>query len=195
MDKQGEDLAKNFTKYVRDALIKDNIATEYKKQLQDLYKKAADFAKKGVLEENIDKLRREYEEYASSARNEVEAINKVTGYDEAYKQTATGGGFETMSQESAGRLDGRFTALQMSGEEIKTLNSSQAETLDILSLKADTLISSNIEIRGIADESRTLIANSYLELVQITENTGAIVKPIQQMQKDIAEVKKNTSNL
>ena len=36
---------------------------------------------------------------------------------------------------------------------------------------------------------------SYLELVQISENTGAIVKPIIQIQKDMAEVKNNTSKL
>ncbi|UVP89508.1 hypothetical protein NXV34_20630 [Bacteroides fragilis] len=53
----------------------------------------------------------------------------------------------------------------------------------------------NTEVRNIADDTRNLIANSYLELMQISENTGAIVKPIQQMQKDIAEVKKNTAGL
>ena len=62
-------------------------------------------------------------------------------------------------------------------------------------MKADTLLSINTEMRNIADDTRNLIANSYLELVQISENTGAIVKPIQQIQKDIAEVKNNTKGL
>jgi hypothetical protein len=35
---------------------------------------------------------------------------------------------------------------------------------------------------NIADETRTILANSYLELQQIRENTGEIVKPIKQMQ-------------
>ena len=46
---------------------------------------------------------------------------------------------------------------------------------------------------NIADETRTILANSYLELQQIRENTGEIVKPIKQMQADIAEVKRNTA--
>lgn len=48
---------------------------------------------------------------------------------------------------------------------------------------------------NIADETRTILANSYLELQQIRENTGEIVKPIKQIQADIAEVKQNTSRL
>ena len=56
-------------------------------------------------------------------------------------------------------------------------------------------LSINTETRNIADDTRDLIAQSYLELVQISENTGAIVKPIIQIQKDMAEVKNNTSKL
>ena len=62
-------------------------------------------------------------------------------------------------------------------------------------MKTDTLISINTETRNIADDTRDLIASSYLELVQISENTGAIIKPIQQIQKDISEVKNNTKGL
>ena len=43
---------------------------------------------------------------------------------------------------------------------------------------------------NISDETRTILANSYLELQQIRENTGEIVKPIKQMQKDMEEVKR-----
>ena len=42
---------------------------------------------------------------------------------------------------------------------------------------------------------RNIIAQSYLELQQISENTGEIIKPIKQMQLDIAEVKRNTSRI
>lgn len=62
-------------------------------------------------------------------------------------------------------------------------------------MKSEDIFRVNTEIRNIADDTRDLIAQSYLELVQISENTGAIVKPVIQMQKDIAEVKKNTSKL
>ena len=85
--------------------------------------------------------------------------------------------------------------MQIAGEEIKNQNVVQSQSFNILTMKADTLLSINTEMRNIADDTRNLIANSYLELVQISENTGAIVKPIQQIQKDIAEVKNNTKGL
>lgn len=100
-----------------------------------------------------------------------------------------------MSQDTGEELNGRFTALQITGEEIKNQSVVQSQALNLLTAKADTILSVNTEVRNIADDTRNLIANSYLELMQISENTGAIVKPIQQMQKDIAEVKKNIVGL
>ena len=67
--------------------------------------------------------------------------------------------------------------------------------ISILSLKVDALLNTGVAAKNIAEDTRNIIANSYLELVQISENTGAIVKPIQQMQKDMEEVKRNTSRL
>ena len=99
------------------------------------------------------------------------------------------------SQDSIDETNGRLTGIQMAGEEIKVQNASQSESLNILTVKADAILSVNTETRNIADEIRTIQVNSYLELQEIRENTGAIVKPIQQMQKDIEEVKKNTSKL
>ena len=124
----------------------------------------------------------------------------ATGYDkisqESTSQPSTSRGFGTeMTHEDAGELSGRFTALQIAGEEIKNQSTIQSQSLNLLTVKADALLSINTETRNIADDTRNLIAQSYLELVQISENTGAIVKPIQQMQRDIAEVKKNTAKL
>ena len=134
---------------------------------------------------------------AMKLRDELAA---ATGYDkisqEFYSQSSSSRGFGTeMTHEDAGELSGRFTALQIAGEEIKNQNIIQSQSLNLLTVKADALLSIDTETRNIADDTRDLIAQSYLELVQISENTGAIVKPIQQMQRDIAEVKKNTAKL
>lgn len=64
-----------------------------------------------------------------------------------------------------------------------------------MTVKADSILLVNTESRNIADEIRTIQVNSYLELQEIRENTGAIIKPIKDMAADIAEVKKNTSKL
>ena len=49
----------------------------------------------------------------------------------------------------------------------------------------------NNALDGIAQD----IANSYLELREINENTGETIKTLTTIQADIAEVKTNTSKL
>ena len=62
----------------------------------------------------------------------------------------------------------------------------------------DELIQSGMEYSRFnvhQDNIERQLAKIYVELQTISENTGAIVKPIQTMQADIAEIKKNTKNL
>jgi putative tape measure domain protein len=85
--------------------------------------------------------------------------------------------------------------LQIAGEEIKSQN--QLQTMSILELRADMLpiIANTTGIKDIASETRDLLRLSYEAIVDIRDNTNVIVKPIQQMASDIAEVKRNTSKL
>lgn len=100
-----------------------------------------------------------------------------------------------MSQDTAEELNGRFTAVAESNYRIEA--ATQQQTVAITELRGDMLVlmTQSQSMANIADETRTILANSYLELQEIRENTGAIVKPIKQIQKDIAEVKQNTSRL
>ena len=100
-----------------------------------------------------------------------------------------------MSQDTGEELNGRFTALQIAGEEIKTQNIAQTQSLNLLTARADAILSMNTETRNIADDTRNLIAQSYLELVQISENTGNSAKYLKDIKADIAAVKKNTAGL
>lgn len=100
-----------------------------------------------------------------------------------------------MSQDTGEELNGRFTALQIAGEEIKNQNNIQSQSLNLLTAKADAILSVNTETRNIADDTRDLIAQSYLELVQISENTGNSAKYLKDIKADIAEVKNNTKGL
>lgn len=97
------------------------------------------------------------------------------GEDTTSTQTATSRGFETMSQDTADELNGRFTALYESN------------------LRIENQISiGNVNLQATKDavtQMRDITQNCYLELVEIRENTGAVVKPIAQMQKDMAEMK------
>ena len=201
MEKSAEDFADDISKYFMQAMLSNAIGEQFSDKLRTWYDKFGEAMKDdGTLDNNERKeLMDEYMGYVDEAMKLRDELAAATGYDkisqESTSQSASSKGFQVMSQDTGEELNGRFTALQIAGEEIKNQNIIQSQSLNLLTVKADALLSINTETRNIADDTRDLIAQSYLELVQISENTGAIVKPIQQMQRDIAEVKKNTAKL
>ena len=144
-----------------------------------------------------DFLQKKWNNIVDQGLAERNALKEAMGWESSFSssQSSTSGGFQTMSQDTGDELNGRFTALQMAGEEIKIQSEFQSQSLNLLTAKADAILSVNTEVRNIADETRTLIANSYLELVQISENTGNTVKYLKDIQTDMAEVKNNTKGL
>ena len=201
MKASSKDAAEDVSEYFMQAMLSEQIGTLYQDKLKKWYEKFAKGMEDGSLTESErNALNSEYMGYIEEAMKLRDELAAATGYDkisqESTSQLSTSRWFGTeMTHEDAGELSGRFTALQIAGEEIKNQSTIQSQSLNLLTVKADALLSINTETRNIADDTRDLIAQSYLELVQISENTGAIVKPIQQMQRDIAEVKKNTAKL
>lgn len=201
MEKSAEDVADDISKYFMQAMLSNAIGEQFSDKLRTWYDKFGEAMKDdGTLDNNERKeLMDEYMGYVDEAMKLRDELAAATGYDkisqESTSQSASSKGFQAMSQDTGEELNGRFTALQIAGEEIKNQNIIQSQSLNLLTVKADAILSMNTETRNIADDTRNLIAQSYLELVQISENTGAIVKPIIQIQKDMAEVKNNTSKL
>ena len=201
MKASSKDAAEDVSEYFMQAMLSEQIGTLYQDKLKKWYEKFAKGMEDGSLTESErNALNNEYMGYIEEAMKLRDELAAATGYDkisqESTSQSSASRGFGTeMTHEDAGELSGRFTALQIAGEEIKNQNIIQSQSLNLLTVKADALLSINTETRNIADDTRDLIAQSYLELVQISENTGAIVKPIIQIQKDMAEVKNNTSKL
>lgn len=135
-------------------------------------------------------------EWDKMAREKGFNIDKLYNQDEQNTdQQPSSRGFETMSQETATELDGRFTALQMAGEQIKLESTMQTQLLTASNTRLSEIYTLNTDMLRVADDTRDTIVNSYLELQEIRENTGAIVKPIKEMVTEIKEIKNNTSKL
>lgn len=202
MDKDSKDFADDFENYLKNAILSNLVANKYRSKIEDLYN---DWANKsdsngdGIFDltsSEADELRRAQRELAEEMIAERDAMAEVFGWtSSASSQESSKKGFATMSQDSADELNGRFIALQIAGEEIK--NQNQLQTMSILDLKAGMLsIGANTSgIKDIAGETRDLIRLSYEAITDIRDNTNVMVKPIQQMAADIAEVKRNTNGL
>ena len=195
------DFGEDFEEIMRNALLQSFVIDQLRGKAQEFYKKytlLADSDKNGKLDltvEEISDLRKDWNDIIRSATEEAKNIDAIVGASSSLSQEASKKGFATASQDSIDELNGRFTALQIAGEEIKSQN--QLQTMSILELRADMLpiIANTTGIKDIASETRDLLRLSYEAIVDIRDNTNVIVKPIQQMASDIAEVKRNTSKL
>lgn len=198
MDASSKDFADNFGEYMRKAVFTQMFAKGYEDELRKWYESfsAAMGKEGGITSSDIKDLREGWDTIVNGALEDRKAWEQIVGGGgTSTSQESSKKGFATMSQDSADELNGRFTALQIAGEEIK--NQNQLQTMSILELKAGMLtISANSSgIKDIASETRDLIRLSYEAITDIRDNTNVIVKPIQQMAADIAEVKRNTNGL
>ena len=174
---------------IKAAIHSSNSMEKIRAKLQEFY---ADNVLSGWEQDYIykmaDELQKELDEkfgWADGLMND----------NKASSQGSTNGGFQTMSQDTGSELNGRFTALQISNESILAQSAMQTLSISDIAFKSGEILRVSSEMRNIADETRTLLANVLLEAAQISENTGEIIKPIREMAKDIAEVKRNTSKL
>lgn len=165
------------TESVKAAIKASGSMEEIRKKLQEFY---ADNVLTGWEQDYIynmaDNLQDQLNEQFGWAQGLFESEKTTTS-----GQKASAGGFATASQDSVAELSGRFTAMY----EVELRQEQQINT-GVANLES---------MRASMNETRDMVQSCYSELVEIKENTAAIIKPIQQMQKDIAEVKQNTSRI
>lgn len=199
----GTDAAEASTKIVQN-LIKTAIIEFLKKKLspsvEEFMKKLADYMSDGIVspweEAELNKLK---EKMDAEAQKVFDTSSKYFQEDknDKYEQTATSGGFEKMSQDSADELNGRFTALQMTGEEILLFLQGSEQFLSLLYIKAsmDVISVKIASLYDVADETRTMIASIYIELQQINDNTANTVIQLKKAVDKLTSIETNTKNM
>ena len=179
MEDDAEAFSENFEKMMKDAVLESMMTEKYDKRLKDWYKLFSGYMEGGYLGEGEqDDLRDEWQGIVNDALEEWKHWQKIMGWDTEssanQQQSASSGGYETMTQDQASELNGRFTALNES------------------SLRQEAIQQG---ISDIADDMRNIIAQSYIELQQISENTGDSAKYLKDIKADISIVKQNTSRI
>lgn len=195
------DFGEDFEEIMRNALLQSFVIDQLRGKAQEFYKKytlLADSDENGKLDltaEEISDLRKDWNDIIRAATEEAKNIDAIVGSSSSSSQEASKKGFATASQDSIDELNGRFTALQIAGEEIK--NQNQLQTMSILELRADMLpiIANTTGIKDIASETRDLLRLSYEELTGIHDDTTSMNKSLKNIETDISEVKRNTNGL
>lgn len=201
MDASAEDFADNLSEYFMRAMLSDKIGNMYSQKLEDWWNRFGESMKDGNLSESErNSLQNEYMGYVNEALNLRDQLAAATGYDKISEeakeqQSATSKGFETMTQDQASELSGRFTAVAESNMRIEQATDQQTLAITQLSGSISVLTSQIYGSHNIAEDTRNILAQSYLELQQINENTGNSAKYLKDIKADIAIVKQNTSRL
>lgn len=201
MDSTAEDFANDFESYLQRSILDSLMASKYDEKIKQLYNQWTQLGDNGLTESEVEKLRKEQQAIVEQMIQDRDQLAEIFGWKSeleesaASSQQASAGGFENMSQDSADELNGRFTALQMAGEELLLLSQERNAQMLMISASMETLRDSFSYASSIVEEIRNRQVESLIELQQINDNTLAVVKPIQQMQRDIAAVKDNTSRI
>lgn len=185
VEKGAKDIFDDMSEYMRKAMIKAMYVKQYEPELRKWYEMWASYMDNGVIsddeQQQLDALK---ENIINGAMNEAERINKAWGGYSSSSQEASSKGFATMSQDSADELNGRFTALQISGEESKI-------QLILLNQVTNALLNVNEIGNTMLNDilNQHVITNNYLDdIVKYT-------KVLKEMNDNILAVKNNTAAL
>lgn len=193
-----EDISDDMSEYMRKALIKAMYVENFKPQMQKWYnewKKA--MGDDDLTSEEKQLLDSMKQMMVDDMKKEVDAINQFFGT--MFSQQASSKGFEAMSQDTGEELNGRFTALQVAGEEIKNqsiqqtgLLSSINGKLSLLNLRSEDVPTLLSGTPNFADRAKETIASGYQSQVHIvfpTEDIKALTDKVSNMERIVDEMR------
>ncbi len=155
MESDSQDFADDFSAYLQKAILMTNLTGTYDKRLQDWYDKFANYNKEGGINTDEYKdLQEEWNKIVEDALAERDALKDIFGWTSSSSSTQEGraGTITSMTEETAGRLEGIGNAM-----------------LDHV-VNIDNLISSTLEMMATAI-SRIAENSEYLKLLEtIDEN-------------------------
>ena len=194
------DISKDMVKQ----LLLKNVFSQYEEKLSDLYKA---YAMKSINEnelgaasanlagEIVDSMNT-YLPVAQSLLKQLQEGFAAKGFDITKEgdssQTATANGVTSITFEQASNIIALTTAGNISRDQIKDILTSKLSTMDA-SMRGVQMLA--VEQKSIADELRTIQANSYLELQGIHDDTSAMNKTLKTMSGDMSEIKRELKKM
>lgn len=188
----GDIFASIARQLISELIVSDEFINKYKEKWRNVMA-TEDIADDAALVEETANALEANISNAMDAWERIKAIAEEKGISmslggEAAEQTASRKGYETVSEDTASELAGRALAQYESNLRMEESMRASKESIDMIA-------ANQVQLRDIASETRTIIADSYLELQQIRENTGAVIKPIKDISADVKEMRRKLNNL
>ena len=187
MDTSFEDMCDNFEDYLRKSIMAGLVASQYQGRINALYEQWSDTARSDskITKNEADLLKEQYQQIVEDMMHDREEMFKTFGWDtSATSQESSKKGFATASQDSIDELNGRFTALQIAGEEIKNQM-----------ISAVVGINSLIGISSSGNEILNNILNQHVISNNYLDDIAKYTKLLNDIKTDISEIRANTKGL
>lgn len=160
LESDTEDFADKIHELISNAMLESLINDEFNNRIKALYKYIADHSSDGLDKDEINYINKENEKIAQDMLNRRQDLIDagLIQANSSNKQEASSGGWQSMGQDTADELNGRFTALQIAGENI---SSNMIATVAHM----ETIVTTGISTNGAVLEIRNMMimTNSYLE--------------------------------
>lgn len=181
MSKSAQDFANDFTTMLNKSMLNFAVDDLANKRLKALYEKWADKMKQGQLSNNdLDILKKEYDNIVDEGLKIRDNIAAMTGYKEAQsQQTATGKAIESITADQGSSLIGIGYAVQIAQEQGNEVRKAIAVDVSFLRVYAEQTNNNISEMRDIQYQGLE-------QLEAINKNTAPIIL----IREDIASMYK-----
>lgn len=161
MDSSAEDFSDKFSEYLMKAVLNAQISNMMEDELNSFYKEWAARAEANggeLAQDDINYLKERWDALVKQGLDIRDQASSITGYTGTSSQSATSGGWESMGQDTADELNGRFTALQIAGESV-------AQNMETAVVQMESIMAMGISTNGAVSDIRNMMimTNSYLE--------------------------------
>lgn len=195
MESDTETFANNINNVIGKAILNSLVnSSDIQKRIKKIHKMIADAAEDDNFTENeVDAIRKENSSLSDillQRRESLKAMGLLVDSNESQKATANG--VTSITFEQASNIIALTTAGNISRDQIKDLITAKLSTIDVSVRGLQSLIG---EQRNIADELRTIQANSYLELQGIHEDTTSMNKTLKEMSSNVLDIKRNIKDM
>lgn len=186
MDSAAQDFADDFEEYLRRAVITNMMSPEIQEKLKKWYEDFAEAMDEGTIADKQPELRAGWDKIVEDGIAKRDELFKTMGWssNSSYSEESSKRNFASMSQDTGDELNGRFTALYISNEEIKNSMLSMLSGVNLISTTTTANGITLMEIRNLAISS-----NSYLE------DIAKYTKPLLEVGGKLDRIESNTKGL
>ena len=197
LDSTNKDFADSFEEYLRKSILQSVISKNYDTKIQELYDSWSKAGEDGLFSESeVDRLRSMQQSITDAMLAERDRLEEVFGWSSSSSQEASKKGFATASQDSIDELNGRFTALQIAGEEIKNQSVEQTRLLDSINSILLNIDPSQASFKIPDLSNREALNSSFAaDIAMRAESNAQLQAAIVNLTGEVQTIKNNVSEM